>query len=210
MKHNYNLRFILSFVAVLIFSSTMFAQQVAVTEDGREVYLQSDLNKMSAEKRDAITSTDNFIVVNSKEELKELNIYSASDKKVDNVDAPSEEPSAAYQEYQENLKKAEGELEQKVNNGELTQEAADKIYNQKAEEASKGQGFSSDQMLNVTKKDVGSNPETPSEAKNEIIDRSKYNVGSLTVKEKKELDAKIAKKYEQELKQNSDLSKDSK
>jgi len=72
MKHIYKLPFALLLTVLLMVPSLLSAQQLAVTKDGREVFLQSDINKLPAAEQKELLSSDHVIVIQSKKDLQKV------------------------------------------------------------------------------------------------------------------------------------------
>ncbi len=72
MKHIYKLPFALLFAVLLMVPSILSAQQLAVTKDGREVFLQSDINKLPASEQKELLNSGHVIVIQSKKDLQKV------------------------------------------------------------------------------------------------------------------------------------------
>ncbi len=72
MKHIYKLPVALLLTLLLMVPSILSAQQVAVTKDGREVFLQSDINKLPASEQKELLGSDHVIVIQSKKDLQKV------------------------------------------------------------------------------------------------------------------------------------------
>jgi len=72
MKHIYKFPVALLLTLLLMVPSLLSAQQVAVTKDGREVFLQSDINKLPADEQKELLNSDHVIVIKSQKDLQKV------------------------------------------------------------------------------------------------------------------------------------------
>ena len=106
------LRTVLSLLVVGVFAYSAHAQELAVTKDGREIYLKSELNKMSEKKKDFIeNNSDKFIIIESKDQLNDyskiLKYKMDSNNKLVKVDNKNMEKASAEKTSGENLDEGE-------------------------------------------------------------------------------------------------------
>ncbi len=72
MKHIYKLPVALMLTLLFLMPSLLSAQQVAVTKDGKEVFMQSDVNKLPLAEQKELLNSDHVIIIKSKSELQKL------------------------------------------------------------------------------------------------------------------------------------------